>query len=159
LVEYLGQKICGQQLVDPNNFKSWLGAKRSTSKEAKSRGKLLGKKYRCLMQSCLQNWTSMYFNPNIQTCLQAGKIKFFWMQSNLTFANMWKQIGGHQTSDNIFGMEHSIKFSPVFEPTESPRYSSTVLRQFTNEYLENISAACSAISNWHRTIFPKSNNS
>jgi hypothetical protein len=65
VIEYLSAKICGERLIDAVKFRSWLMTKRSSTKEAKSRGKLLGKKYRCLMQNCIHNWTSLFFNPNI----------------------------------------------------------------------------------------------
>ena len=75
VIEYLSAKICGERFIDAVKFRSWLLTKRSLSKEAKSRGKLLGKKYRSLMQNCIHNWTSLFFNPNIQSVLYAGKQK------------------------------------------------------------------------------------
>lgn len=186
MVEYLLAKICGERLIDAVKFRSWLMTKRSSTKEAKSRGKLLGKKYRCLMQNCIHNWTSLFFNPNIQSVLYAGKQKFFWMQSKFAFANLWKQIEGYEENETIFGMERvlrsaclsfSLCLSPfvfvldscllknlrrnskVFLNFDLSGRSPTALRQFTEDYLKNVESACSALTQWHKTLHPKSNDS
>ena len=109
MIEYLSAKICGERFIDANKFRSWLLTKRSNSKEAKSRGKLLGKKYRSLMQNCINNWTSLFFNPSIQSVLYAGKQKFFWMQSKFAFASFWKHLEGYEENETIFGMERVLR--------------------------------------------------
>lgn len=49
--------------------------------------------------------------------------------------------------------------SKVFLTCDLSGRSPTVLRQFTEDYLKNISSACSALTQWHKALHPKSNDS
>jgi hypothetical protein len=122
IVSYLTTKLCcharctdeddagdigdnGDSLLSEETFKQWLQHKKCLSRDAKTREKLLTKKYRALMQSCVENWAALYYHPNIAISLDSSRDKYIWLQKNDSLlARLWKNNETLQNERVIFGI-------------------------------------------------------
>ena len=107
---YLKSKMCGREGYLPEAvFDSWLQYKKSKSKDAKSREKLLIKKYRLSMQSCISDWANLFFCPNFRNSLDASKQKLLWLRNKKSsFSQFWQSRERMNTEPVIFGMSEVV---------------------------------------------------
>jgi hypothetical protein len=103
--------MCGREGFLPEAvFESWLQYKKSKSKDAKSREKLLTKKYRLSMQNCINNWASLFFHPNFRNSLDASKRKLLWLRNkNSPLSKFWQSRERANTESTIFGMYEHVR--------------------------------------------------
>jgi len=104
--------MCGgrEGFLPETIFVTWLQYKKSKSKDAKSREKLLIKKYRLSMQSCINNWASLYFHPNFRHSLDASKEKLLWLRNkNSSLSQFWQSSERVTNESTIFGMYEHVR--------------------------------------------------
>lgn len=117
IVSYLKSKLCVQTIDDNDStndeqailseetFVYWLQHKKSPSRDAKTREKLLTKKYRALMQACIANWAKLFFHPDVATSLDASRHKRFWLRNKETYlAKFWEGTEKFTETSVIFGI-------------------------------------------------------
>lgn len=121
IVSYLKSKLCDQINENDNDdndcnddeqailseeiFVYWLQHKKSASRDAKTREKLLTKKYRALMQACIANWARLFFHPDVATSLDASRHKRFWLRNKETpLAQFWDGTERFTETSVIFGI-------------------------------------------------------
>jgi hypothetical protein len=95
---------CGA-LLSEQTFTNWLQHKKSTSRDAKTRERLLTKRYRALMQSCVEDWAALFFHPNIAISLDSSRNKLFWLRNKeSSLARFWAENGDFNHEGAIFGI-------------------------------------------------------
>ena len=123
IVSYLTSKLCfyarcsedddeaanigdnGDSLLSEETFQQWLQHKKCLSRDAKTREKLLTKKYRALMQNCVENWAALYYHPNIAVSLDSSRNKQIWLRNKESLlARLWKNNDCLNNEGAIFGI-------------------------------------------------------
>jgi hypothetical protein len=120
IISYLKSKLCGDfsedndddidddnenAILSEDTFVYWLQHKKSASRDAKTRERLLSKKYRALMQACIVNWARLFFHPDVATSLDASRNKRFWLRNKETsLAQFWESTEKFTETTTIFGI-------------------------------------------------------
>jgi hypothetical protein len=106
--EAVDNEDSGESILSEETFKQWLQHKKSNSRDAKTREGLLTKKYRALMQSCVESWAALFYHPNIAMSLDSSRNKLFWLRNKESpLARFWEDNGDFNKGRAIFGIaEH-----------------------------------------------------
>jgi hypothetical protein len=123
IISYLTSKLCfedvrsrdrdnedpddedGESILSEATFRQWLQHKKSPSRDAKTRERLLTKKYRALMQTCIESWASLFYHPNVARSIDASRNKKFWMRNKKSsMATFWESNHQFYNEEAIFGI-------------------------------------------------------
>jgi hypothetical protein len=102
----------GDSILSQATFEQWLKHKKSTSRDAKTRERLLTKKYRGFMQSCVNSWAVLFYHPNIAMTLDASRNKRLWLRNKeSSLAKFWFNNADFDNRESFFGIAKDPRYN------------------------------------------------